>query len=79
MRLTFPARLYFALQLDPDAALELINAQRRECAVWLEEVRSHAISEDDFFTRQIDHYRTGQIEAMLTWLDSCEQEIKQKS
>ncbi|MBN2044934.1 MAG: PadR family transcriptional regulator [Anaerolineales bacterium] len=75
MRLIFPARLYFALQLGEETALRLIDAQRRECAAWLEGVKSQAQTEEDFFARQIDHYRTGQIEAMLVWLDSCEWEI----
>ena len=77
MRLIFPARLYFALQLGKETALDLIAAQRRECLDWLEDLRSAAQAqpEAELFYQQITLYRSGQIEAMLNWLDACEQEI----
>lgn len=75
MRLIFPARLYFALQLGKDHARVLIAAQRQECSAWLEEIKAQAGEEDDFFANQIDQYRAGQIEAMLEWLSRFENEV----
>ncbi len=75
MRLLFPARLYFALQLGKDHAQELIAAQSRACTEWLEEINTHTAEEADFFAGQIDQYRVGQIEAMLKWLTHFEKEI----
>lgn len=75
MRLLFPARLYFALQLGKDHARELIAVQRRVCTEWLEVLKTHAAEKPDFFAGQIDQYRTGQIDAMLEWLARFEKEI----
>ena len=81
MRLIFPARLYFALQLGKKTALALIDAQYQECAAWLEEINVEHRSEGqlDFFANQIDQYRAGQITAMLNWLADCKKEIRQKN
>ena len=77
MRLIFPARLYFALRLGKETALDLIETQRRECQLWLEDIhaKTDLDSQSEFFYKQISLYRTGQIEAMLNWLKTCEQEI----
>jgi len=75
MRLIFPARLYFSLQLGKNHPHKLIAAQRKECTDWLEAANTHAIEEDDFFAAQINQYRIGQIEAMLEWLTHFEKEI----
>jgi DNA-binding PadR family transcriptional regulator len=79
MRLIFPARLYFALQLGKKTALALIDAQSQECATWLEEINTNHRSEEeeDFFADQIDQYRAGQITAMVNWLENCKKEINQ--
>lgn len=75
MRLLFPARLYFALQLGEDRARQLIAVQRQVCAEWLEAIQTQAAGEPDFFAKQIDQYRAGQIEAMLEWLTRVDEQL----
>jgi PadR family transcriptional regulator, regulatory protein AphA len=72
-RLEFLAKLYFASQSDPANAVALIAAQQRACRDWLVDLRAKASTLPD--TRNYDwlvlQFRIGQIEAILTWLDTC--------
>ena len=73
LRLEFLAKLYFARKEGPEATHQLIELQRAACRSWLEQAKKQASDERE--TRPFDwlvhEFRIGQIEAMLTWLDTC--------
>ena len=75
MRLEFMAKLYFARQTASVAAL--IDGQRDVCREWLVSFRAQAdaLSSDRRFEWLVYQFRLGQIEAMLHWLDICEQTL----
>jgi PadR family transcriptional regulator AphA len=72
-RLEFLAKLYFASQDGPTSAATLIAAQQAASREWLADLRARADALSD--TRGYDwlvlQFRIGQIEAILTWLDTC--------
>ncbi len=78
MRLVFHARLFFALQIDGETALRLIESQKVECQRWVESLSSQltAFENPDFSTQQVFTYRINQIEAMLDWLTDCESQVR---
>jgi len=73
-RLEFLAKLYFASQDDPAVVTRLLTAQRAACQEWLGDLRTQA----DAITGERDYdwlvlqFRIGQLEAILSWLDTCE-------
>lgn len=76
-RQEFLAKLYFA-RLEGNAAVEqLLTRQRSTCQAWIAE--QPAESEDERtshpYTWLVRQFRVGQIEAMLAWLDTCEQTL----
>lgn len=74
LRLDFLAKLYFANLEGADVAMRLIEQQRITCHDWLRQQEEE--------TGRLRHrpydwlvfkFRIGQIEAMLTWLDTCQE------
>lgn len=69
---SFLARLYFTQQLDPDAAQQLLSAQRQQVRAWLQAVRHEAAgrAHPHSFAWQVRQLQIRQAEATLDWLDS---------
>lgn len=75
LRLEFLVKLYFARLEGADMTARLLAAQRQQCRNWLaaeeagikgESANSHR------YGRLVHQFRSGQIQAMLAWLDQCE-------
>lgn len=77
LRLEFMTKLYFAHQLGPEVTATLIERQRDVCRDWLADLQAQAqkLPAERPFDRLVYHFRIGQIEAMLTWLDICAQSV----
>lgn len=76
-RLEFLAKLYFARAENEMFARLLLDRQRNTCRVWLEEQRTEAagLRTDRPYDWLVRQFRIGQIEAMVAWLDTCEQTL----
>jgi PadR family transcriptional regulator AphA len=72
-RLEFLAKLFFACQGDPASAMTLVARQQEACRAWLAELQTQADVIDTARTYDwlVIQFRIGQIEAILTWLDTC--------
>jgi len=81
VRISFLSKLYFALQQKGDSALKLIGAQQRTCQGWLANLQGeqNGVERDDFISRQVYQFRIGQINATLSWLEECRDEVLIKS
>jgi DNA-binding PadR family transcriptional regulator len=77
MRLEFMTKLYFARQVEPAAVASLIDKQRDICRAWLASLQAQAdaLSTERPFEWLVYQFRLGQVEAMLHWLDICEQAL----
>lgn len=77
MRQEFLAKLFFALREGQAVARQLITRQRAESRQWLAEYapRSHDFSDQPNFATLVNQFRSHQIEAVLAWLDQCEEMI----
>jgi PadR family transcriptional regulator, regulatory protein AphA len=75
LRLEFLAKLFFARQEEPEVAWQLIEAQRVACQGWLVAQRRRAAAGEETFEVLVHRFRLGQIEAMLGWLDECQQAL----
>lgn len=77
LRLDFLVKFYFAQTEGVDVALHLVEQQRMICQNWLtrQQAVATALEEEQRFERLVNQFRIGQIEAMLHWLDSCEQTL----
>lgn len=73
MRQEFLAKFYFARQRDVDTAQRLIEVQRTQCEAWLTAQRRQNQAEAPSFEETVNRFRLSQIQAILTWLDSCEE------
>ena len=71
MRQEFHVKLFFARQEGPAAVARLLDAQRQACRHWLAAHDAGAGQETAAHLWLVDRYRTGQIQAMLDWLDLC--------
>jgi PadR family transcriptional regulator, regulatory protein AphA len=73
MRQEFHLKLYFAQRESQELWAQLIAVQRTACQRWLESHQSLAMEEGKThsYAWLVDQYRTGQIQAMLAWLDLC--------
>jgi PadR family transcriptional regulator, regulatory protein AphA len=73
-RLTFLAKLYFAVREGGSRVAQLVARQRAECERWLAdfESRASALAEDQRYDRLVLAFRASQIEAILRWLDACD-------
>jgi hypothetical protein len=76
-RLEFLAKLYFATQVDANATRELLDQQRVACQDWIRDLETQGAASDPErpFERLIYQFRVTQIEAILRWLDTCEQAL----
>lgn len=72
LRLDFLAKLFFALREGKEIVLRLIKDQRHVCHQWLD---TRQASDELTFESMVYDYRTGQIRAMLQWLDQCERRL----
>jgi DNA-binding PadR family transcriptional regulator len=77
IRLEFLAKLYFARQEGPEVAAQLLARQRAACRDWLQGQQAEAerIGRANPYEWLVTQFRLGQIEAMLAWLDECEQTL----
>lgn len=77
MRLEFMAKLYFARQVKPAAVAALLDGQRDICRDWLASLQAQAdaLAIERPFEWLVYQFRLGQVEAMLNWLDVCEQAL----
>jgi DNA-binding PadR family transcriptional regulator len=73
MRQEFLAKLYIGRKIAPDRLPALIDRQRAVCAAWLPV--NPVVSDDPVVSALIGRFRTGQIAAMLAWLDQCERSL----
>lgn len=75
LRLDFLAKLYFAQREGPAVALRLIEEQRAICHEWLavQQQEAEALRADHPYEWLVRKFRMGQIEAMLAWLDTCQE------
>lgn len=77
MRQEFQAKLYFARQQGAESFRRLIELQRQACLQWLA-IPQNALKEagsGDGFTFLVNQYRIKQIQAMLDWLDLCQENL----
>lgn len=77
MRLEFMAKLYFVRRLEPAAVIALIDGQRDICREWLasHQTQAKVLTTERPFEWLVHQFRIGQIEAMINWLDVCEQAL----
>ncbi len=78
LRLEFLIKLYFARLEGEGAAARLLAAQRAQCREWLA-VERQIIDDETVsgrrYGRLVHQFRAGQLEAMLSWIDSCQEEM----
>ena len=77
LRLDFLAKLYFAQFEGPEVAARLIERQRTACHNWLDQQaeETEALRHSHPYDWLVHKFRTGQIEAMLIWLDTCQEAL----
>jgi DNA-binding PadR family transcriptional regulator len=77
LRLDFLAKLYFAQLEGPEVASRLIERQRTVCDNWLrqQEEEAETLRYSQPYDWLVHKFRLGQIEAMLTWLDTCQEAL----
>lgn len=78
IRLDFLVKFYFAKMEGVDAARHLVEQQQQICQNWLtrQQAAAAALNDERPFAQLVNQFRIGQIEAMLLWLDSCEQTLR---
>jgi DNA-binding PadR family transcriptional regulator len=78
LRLDFVAKLYFAQREGPEVVTQLIEGQRTACRNWLneQEEESEVLRYSHPYDWLVHKFRVGQIEAMLTWLDTCQETLQ---
>jgi PadR family transcriptional regulator AphA len=69
LRIEFLAKLYFARKQHPATALALVHAQKHLLQEWLE--KNPTPPSEETYRYLVHAFRTGQIHAMLEWLDTC--------
>jgi DNA-binding PadR family transcriptional regulator len=77
LRLDFLAKLYFARREGPAVAQRLIEQQRTACHSWLAEQQEQAegLQDTQPYDWLVHQFRVNQIQAMLDWLDVCQQTL----
>lgn len=78
LRLEFLAKLYFARFAGADAARQLLERQREACRSWRATWQRQAagLREQQPYAWLVYEFRLGQVQAMLEWLDVCEQTLR---
>ena len=80
IRLDFLVKFYFAQREGLELLLHLIEQQRLACQNWLwhqQTIATHLTGEQ-VYEGLVNQFRIGQIEAMLRWLDGCEETLRQQ-
>lgn len=78
LRLEFLVKLYFARREGIDVAGRLLALQREQCRAWLsveQEILQEEKERNHTYGRLVHQFRLGQIQAMLAWLNHCEENI----
>lgn len=77
LRLDFLAKLYFAQFEGPEVVARLIDRQRTACRNWLNQQveETEALRHSQPYDWLVHQFRLGQIEAMLAWLDTCQEAL----
>jgi len=77
VRLAFLSKLYFAVEEDRQAAENLISAQLEVCRKWLANLEEGYQNQDNknYINTQVYHFRMGQIQAMIQWLENCRKSL----
>lgn len=77
LRLDFLVKLYFAQQMGLETAQYLIQQQQAMCGEWLAEQQTIATQTQgsNQYEWLVCQFRIGQIEAMIAWLNQCEQTL----
>jgi DNA-binding PadR family transcriptional regulator len=76
LRLDFLIKLYFARLAGTEVINNLLAAQRQQCQSWLateQEIINEEVANGRRYGRLVHQFRLGQIQAMLNWLDQCEE------
>jgi PadR family transcriptional regulator AphA len=78
IRLDFLVKFYFAQREGREVALALTGRQRIACQRWLarQQMVANRLRDHHSFEVFVYQFRMGQTEAMLNWLDTCEQTLK---
>jgi PadR family transcriptional regulator AphA len=78
LRQEFLAKLFFAAQQSAAAAVALISRQRDSCESWIRDLRQEiqALEVSRRYERLVLQFRLSQMEAVLSWLDQCEQAME---
>ena len=76
-RLEFLTKLYSTQSKDTSLARHLLSVQRTACRAWLSEQETETLDlpEDQVYDWLVRQFRIGQIQAMLAWLDVCEERL----
>ena len=79
LRLDFLVKFYFAQRESPDLALRLIDRQRTACQNWLtrQQQAADTLPDSQAYERLVNQFRQGQTQAMLHWLNTCQQTLLQ--
>ena len=77
VRLAFLSKLYFLIQEENDSARELIDHQIEVCQSWIRNLqqKDRPVGSGEFIREQVLAFRTGQIRAMIIWLENCRQSL----
>ncbi len=76
MRQEFLLKLFFAQRESRPATRRLLSLQRAACRAWLTRQRAETPPGGRGSYPSLVHaFRTGQIKAMLTWIDKCERDV----
>ncbi|WP_322487544.1 PadR family transcriptional regulator [Chloroflexus sp.] len=76
IRLEFLAKYYFARREGKNVAAQLLARQIDTCREWLgENDTKAAVLPATSFERVVLQYRTGQLQAVLAWLEGCRQTL----
>lgn len=77
LRLEFLAKLYFAQFEGSEITTRLIERQRVACRTWLrqQEKEAEALRHRNPYDWLVHKFRMGQIEAILAWLDTCQEAL----
>jgi len=77
MRQEFLLKLYFARREGLRSTRTLLERQRQTCREWLalQEPSAPMGGRQPSYARLVQSFRTGQIKAMLAWIDECERAI----
>lgn len=78
LRQEFLAKLFFAAQQSAASAVALISSQRASCETWIRDLSQEIqdLETSRRYERLVLQFRLSQMEAVLSWLDQCEQAMK---